>query len=514
MNTTLWEILTKTALLGAERAPLPEALLRQSNDLGIGPRPDEEPARTALELLAAFHLLRKAGFPLAEAAAPLPVPAPDPAAAFPAPLLPALDLILAGVYPRALDELLQLMAARTMSLPPEYLPALLDRAHRDRAFFEKIRPALGARGAWLAAQHPDWRALYAAEAVDWATGQFAERLRWLHDTRATTPLLALALLEKTWRTERPDHKRAVLQALRRRLSSLDEDFLEKIRHTEKNRDARQTALALLAQIPESQTRAELLDFFRTRLAGVFTAAAPGRFLEKQLPELDEPLIGGLVGALPAAEVKTWRTSLLALLIRLLPPAETAAAAGLPPARLLAISIENTALEAVFPAFVHASAGFRDASGLEAVVTFLVENPTLSHWAAAPAGLALDALPDTPWAEVLQRLLMHGDLLADPGSPPAAALQIARRPWPRAVLLAFLNRLIRLPGPLPHLQWLLEKAAYDGHPEDAEAARLACAEATEGPWRAELAHFFDALRFREKLRRAFHPIDLIDHIKTH
>lgn len=501
MNTTLWDALTKTALLGTARAPLSEALERQAAALGL--EPGEAPARTALELLAALGLLRKAGFPLAETGAPLPAPALAEAssAPFPTALFPALELILAGVYAPALDELLALTAGRNWALPPEYLPALLDRAARDAAFFEKIRPALGARGEWLAAQHPRWRDLYAAgEAPDWATGRFADRLRWLRDARATRPLAGLALLEKTWRAERPEHKKAFLQALAVRLSAVDEDFLEKIRRADKNREVRQTALALLLKIPNGQTRTGLADFFRLRVAGVFSAGSPRAFLEKQLPALDESWPAALAALLPPAEVKTWRLGLVALLARFLPPAETAAASGLSPARLLGVAAENPDLEAVFPALVHAAADFRDADWLAAVAQFLRENPALPLWRAAPAGLALDALPDAAWADALTALLQDGELLADPRSPLVAALQIARRPWPGAVLRAFLNRLIRTPVPLPHLQHLLEKAAYWCRPEEAGALRIFYSEAAaDGPWRAALAHFFDVARFREVMR---------------
>lgn len=56
-------------------------------------------------------------------------------------------------------ELLQVMAARDLVMPPHLLPELLDLARRQNVWAGAILPVIGERGRWLAAQHPDWRKL-------------------------------------------------------------------------------------------------------------------------------------------------------------------------------------------------------------------------------------------------------------------------------------------------------------------------------------------------------------------
>lgn len=499
MNSKDWELLVKTALMGTARAPLPETFVLQTDAQGLGQ--DTDPARAALALLSSAQLLRKAGFPLSRMLlqsmpAPVPEARPDPAvAAF-------LDRMLSGVYPEALDEFFALLLAKGRLAPAEFLPALLDRAERNRHFFDKIRPALGALGEWLAAQNPAWRSLYQSAELNWETDPFAERLRWLRMTRQTHPLVALARLEKTWSAEGPEHKALFLQALSIRLSLLDEDFLEKILSKEKKKDLRLSALLLLSQIPESARKRELSAFFRDRLAGVFSAADPLRFLEKHLPELDEQPLAQWVSLLPAGQAGDWRIALTALLVELLPPADTLGLAKLAPDKLLDKIAAPKALQGILPALILSAARFMDMDWTEALLKLQERQPGLPFWNEEHLSMLINALPDTRKSAVLARMLRPDDALAEPSSIPLRLLRAFRQPWSKELLQAFAVQIGNFSYPQPQLRPLLELAAYQCSPGDAESLRSALDPDRMPGWRSELAHFFDVVQFRRRMQAAF------------
>lgn len=151
------QIILKSLIVGTERCPLPESDLAT---LGLSPAP--EAAKTALEALAAAHLAGKAGFRLAvaESSGSKQLAERDGGRSICSKeAVEDLKLMLSGRYADALPEFLDLLTEKNLRLPPEVLPELLDKAERDFTLTEKIRPALGARGEWLARQNPRWASL-------------------------------------------------------------------------------------------------------------------------------------------------------------------------------------------------------------------------------------------------------------------------------------------------------------------------------------------------------------------
>lgn len=95
--------------------------------------------------------------------------------------------------------------------------------------------AVGARGTWLARQHPEWDWAASAgpgvttdtdvEAL-WATGSKAARLGLLHALRADRPIRGRQLVESTWATEIAADRAELLNSLATGLSNEDEPWLE------------------------------------------------------------------------------------------------------------------------------------------------------------------------------------------------------------------------------------------------------------------------------------------------
>jgi len=245
------------------------------------------PDEPATALLAAAALLDAAS--RAGGLVPRPVPLPAAAPDDPAPELSpgAADVlrdVLAGGDREVLADLLGLAGRAGVRLPPPDLPAVLAAATAHRALREPVAAVLGARGRWLAAQHPDWRRVVdtaaAVVAPDaWETGFPAERVAWLADERRTDPESARETLAAGWAREVGDDRAALLGALRVGLGPGDEAFLERALD-DRRADVREVARALLAALPESSftTRARrraasVLSSHRGRLV-VTVPAAP------------------------------------------------------------------------------------------------------------------------------------------------------------------------------------------------------------------------------------------------
>jgi Family of unknown function (DUF5691) len=156
-----WQAVLSAALIGAERAvvpPPPGAPV---------PSPDPasaDPAGALLDHAALLTVARRAG-QFAGAAEP-----PRPAAADPRPVVSAaggrrLRRILGGENADLLHEWLTAVVTRGLRPPPQYLPALLDRARRvaasnpdpDEARLRGLVAAAGGpRAMWLAGLNPAW----------------------------------------------------------------------------------------------------------------------------------------------------------------------------------------------------------------------------------------------------------------------------------------------------------------------------------------------------------------------
>lgn len=495
MNQTTWGHILRTAVVGTARSPFDGG--RQA-----GPDADHDPARSLLETLALTALARKAGHPLViwsvRHSSFLPVAdgeRPQPSTFH---LLPAL---LHGRYAALLDEWLSLVTQHGLQIPPEYLPELLDRAERDPAFWEKLRPAAGARGTWLAAQNPVWQSLYApaVASADWFTADVDTRLRLLAAARRHRPLVALAWLEKTWPEESNEHRLAFLAVLRTELSLLDEDFLEQALAA-KSREVRRAAAELLAALPES-SRCTVWAAWAAELRGFVKAEDFAAFLTQKIPDVGVGVAAGLFALTDGKDLRSARQVVLQMLLRLLPPAVWGFGS---PYDLLRDLLQNPERDFALPALLEATARHRDADWTADWLRLLNEWPDHALWRSAHLTRLLTDLDDPA---LLQLACFQRHLLADGQSAPSRALAGRSRPWPmplfQSVLLAWLaSARTGLAYPSPAFRAVLDQGALHCLPHEAQALCSQLlpdgAEPLPLPWQQGWAALVDVVRFRQEM----------------
>lgn len=252
----LWQKLTAGALLGTERAG--ESVLpptsEESSLGGLMSRlaaQDREAKFLAAAGVTAFWL--RAG-----RAAEKVATAPDAAAEHEenrvcgvraeAHLLRMLN----GEQRQVLPEFLSELAATQQIVPAHLLADLLDLAAAQRSYREGLTPVIGHRGAWLAAQNPDW-SFVLGETLDpatWETGSFDERVALLRHLRQTSPTAGRELVERTWKDDSPEHRAAFIELFAVGLDAGDEPLLE-TSLDDRRKEVRRVAAELLARLPES-----------------------------------------------------------------------------------------------------------------------------------------------------------------------------------------------------------------------------------------------------------------------
>ena len=153
---TAWHDLVTASLIGTERTVVPAVripgLPRGEDDAG-------DPAAVLLDRAALVTAARRAGR-RPDQAQPLPECENDPRPAVSPAAADRLARMLTGEYSGLLAEWLTVAVARGLRPPPQFLPALLDRARRDgradSGLMRLVTEAGGPRARWLAGLNPDW----------------------------------------------------------------------------------------------------------------------------------------------------------------------------------------------------------------------------------------------------------------------------------------------------------------------------------------------------------------------
>lgn len=218
-----------------------------------------QPALALLQTAGVLALCERAGqHGTARAASAL-----DTAVAAPetAPTLHAQNLqislrwALAEAPVRLQVELLQRLNAAGLRLPASLLPLALEAGQRSVALRPALLAVLGERGRWLAGQNRYWRYAQGSAAdapleTRWSDGSLAQRVALLRDERQRDPASARERLT-TALPDLPAKERAELAAvLTEGLSMADEALLVAL-CKDRGNDVRQTARALLVQLPGS-----------------------------------------------------------------------------------------------------------------------------------------------------------------------------------------------------------------------------------------------------------------------
>ncbi|GAB4588527.1 DUF5691 domain-containing protein [Nocardia sp. IFM 10818] len=173
------------------------------------------------------------------------------------PLLPqgAADRLAALLQDNSpfLEEWFAAAARHDFRAPEAMSSLLLERAKALAPHREPLLRLAGARGRWLAGQHPGWRTLVRAAADDesvWSHGRAAERRAWLAQLRQRDPGAARAALSSSWGTEAGPQKMELLAVLAEGLSLEDERLLEEALD-DRRAEVRRLAADLLGRLPDS-----------------------------------------------------------------------------------------------------------------------------------------------------------------------------------------------------------------------------------------------------------------------
>lgn len=370
----LWDDLLKASLLGTERQR--PAVPAGDGALGaVLARFAPEPAdRALLSAAAAVSVYRRAGSvpPVDESAmSSLGAGEND---------LPQvswrsgqhLQAMLGGTHVDVLPEWLLAAGAAGRRVPDVALPRLLDAARGNRDLREPLRPVLGQRGRWLAAQNPDWA--FAAEGdvfgdvgdADevWQTGQRAARVSVLTRLRHADPARARSLLESTWAQEPAEDRARFLSSFLHGLSPADEPLLEAALD-DRSKDVRRVAAGLLARLSGSRFVRRMTDRAVPLLAWkagkkprveVTLPATPDKAAERDGVEAKstDPRIGQ----------KQWW---LRQIVSAVPPATWAKRWGAAPAEIVA-AVRKSEFEAVLvTAWAQAAARNSDMAWAEAIL---------------------------------------------------------------------------------------------------------------------------------------------------
>ena len=248
-----WHELVTASLIGTERSVVPAVAIP-----GLPPADDDpgDPAAVLLDRAALLTAARRAGR-RPDHAESLPVCAADPRPMVSPAAARRLRRLIGGEHPDLLTEWLSAAVARGLRLPPQLLPALLDRARRGRpadpGLPRLLAEAGGPRARWLADLNPDWEHAVEEASTDeetWRLGDTRQRRGYLASLLTRGPDAGRALITAGWDAAGAADRVMFLSALADTLGPPDEPLLEAALD-DRAEDVRRWAAYLLARLPGS-----------------------------------------------------------------------------------------------------------------------------------------------------------------------------------------------------------------------------------------------------------------------
>ena len=338
--------------------------------------------------------------------------------------------MLHDYQPQVLPEWLDLAGRQGARVPEELLPELLVHGKTKAPLQAAIKTVLGKRGAWLAAQNPDWAYAISADEPEksWQEGRREERLTALRKLRQTEPARALELLAGTWKDEAPEDRAEFIQALQIGLSLQDEDFLEAALD-DKRKEVRTRAVQLLASLPDSK-----LVKYLTQAATPLLRAKK-RLLRNPVLELDLPSectkemkrYGVGASSPPSKDIgeKAWWVTEI---LQAIPPGYWSQTLGLSPKNLIEMATESEWSKVLLTGWSTALSRRPDPEWIEAWL-----EAALGHEALISFYLLPSAVNGFPGAELEPLLikLQRKDKAIFAGQRIVAFRVMASGPWSEA-----------------------------------------------------------------------------------
>lgn len=424
----------------------------------------EAPADASLTLLRAAGVAAVCGnvghVPMCRTDDALP-PCPDDAFPSSTRLAWLLGAVFANGPDRLIVEALRRLISVGLSAPPQLLPALLTLGQRTTALRDHIGKAAGARGQWLAALNPAWGYFFAqaehAPALEaWETDNPIRRLHTFTHLRRHDPAAARNLLIQHFPNLDARERAALLETFSDGLSADDEAFITQAL-TNRSKEVRQTAAALLARRPDSTYVARMTE----RLAGCLTQT---RKLLRREWVLEPPTTFDTAWKADALEEKSplgglgERAGWLYQIARAVPLAWWEAHTGMTPSELFAWADKTDWAHALHASWFDALQRERNATWAAA----LLRHPKVQGIAFDPfalIGLLADSEREWHWRALIkagdERAL--GDLLARL----ASALPLDAPPLSAAFAEDVLNTVRRrLSGPYAKHDYALRNAIVE------------------------------------------------------
>ncbi|MFN7947367.1 MAG: DUF5691 domain-containing protein [Blastocatellia bacterium] len=349
-----------------------------------------------------------------------------------------LTLMLKGEHREILPEWLAAVASAGQRVSEELLPALLSEGRTHRELRAAISSVVGKRGAWLAAQNPEWD--YVTGTIDesaWHTGSRTARLALLQSLRATDPARAREMVMTTWNEDGPDERAAFISAFKIGLSLDDESFLESALD-DRRKEVRKAAAELLARMPASALSQRMLARVQPLLA--FRRKRLGKnSLEVTLPDsCDKAMIRDGIEPKPPQHQgigeKAWW---LQQMISIAPPHIWCEQFNESPAALVQAA-HGEWRDLLLSALANAAALHRDTDWLEALLAEVMKRPAIFN----PAQL-FTALPGQQQERLLRHLLKLSGGLDDIAF--TCLLSVGHQIWSEELSRAVINGLMKLIG---------------------------------------------------------------------
>jgi Family of unknown function (DUF5691) len=400
-----WRDCVTAALLGTEKAgnaPLPEAL---EPSMASASSLDKE--AQFLTRAGALALWRRAGWKPPEGPCEIAPAEAETTHAISALSAGHLHLMLGGRFAGVLPEWLSEAVRLERHVPPELLPALLNRSRQDRALRPLAMAAGGRRANWIAAHNPEWVFAAASSPELWETGNRDQRAAILRTLRTAAPAEARSRVEAVWKEESADVRAAFLVEFGVNLSGDDSPFLETALD-DRSKEVRRIAVDLLARLAAVPFVARMLERARPLLVW-----KPARLLGKGSLEVALPAEPDAAAARDGLDPKAFgaqkalgdRAVLLAQILSAVPLRHWTETFSQTPAALIEAAKKTEFSRALATGWAWAALRQRDAAWAEA----LLDGPVEPHLELLPNGDLLSVLPEEARATRLGAWIRSGVL---------------------------------------------------------------------------------------------------------